>query len=193
MYEQDKVEKELFLDTILIFQCSKDSSLQNITHKQGEMCFFLLNSLKVFENGMLEEGNESSIYRWILKGWFTNLLLQIQLRLAYQPYLPNSIKVGSPTFSSNFNQGWLTNLFFQRLMLSFLVFSKKTTCHLHPTAILLPFSETTCHFDWCCHFLCSQRKWHVVCIILSFSETTRRFSTANAECCWCLVGPTFNL
>ena len=65
------------------------------------------------ENGMLEEGNESSIYRWIFKGWFTNLLLQIHLRCAYQPYLPNLIKVGSPTFSSSFNQGVFTNLTFQ--------------------------------------------------------------------------------
>ena len=48
MYKQDKVEKELFLDTIMIFQCSKDSPLQNIIHKQGEMCFFLMDSLKVF-------------------------------------------------------------------------------------------------------------------------------------------------
>ena len=67
MYKQDKVKKELFLDTIMIFQCSKDSSLQNITHTQGEMCFSLMDSLKVFEkwneNGMLEEGKESSIYR----------------------------------------------------------------------------------------------------------------------------------
>ena len=62
MYKQDKVEKELFLDTIMIFQCSKDFSLQNITHIQGEMCFSLMDSLKVFENGMLEEGKESSIY-----------------------------------------------------------------------------------------------------------------------------------
>ena len=75
MYKQDKVEKELFLDTIMIFQCSKDSSLQNITHTQGEMCFSLMDSLKVFENGMrmgwengmLEERKESSIYRWIFK------------------------------------------------------------------------------------------------------------------------------
>ena len=65
------------------------------------------------ENGMLEEGKESSIYRWIFKGWFTNLLLQIHLRCAYQPYLPNLIKVGSPTFSSSFNQGVFTNLTFQ--------------------------------------------------------------------------------
>ena len=64
-------------------------------------------------NGMLEEGKESSIYRWIFKGWFTNLLLQIHLRCAYQPYLPNLIKVGSPTFSSSFNQGVFTNLTFQ--------------------------------------------------------------------------------
>ena len=63
MYKQDKVEKELFLDTVLIFQSSKDSSLQNITHKQGEMFFSLIDSLKVFENGILEEGKESSIYR----------------------------------------------------------------------------------------------------------------------------------
>ena len=34
MDKQDKVEKELFLDTVMIFQGSKDSSLQNITHKQ---------------------------------------------------------------------------------------------------------------------------------------------------------------
>ena len=62
---------------------------------------------------MLEEGKESSIYRCILKGWFTNFLLQIQLRCAYQPYLPNAIKVGLPNFSSSFNQGVLTNLTFQ--------------------------------------------------------------------------------
>ena len=125
------------------------------------------------ENGMLEEGKESSIYRWILKDWFTNLLLQIQLRLAYQHSLLISIKVGSPTFSS------------KGLCCRFLCSQRKW----HVTCILLPFPKITCHFDWCCRFLCSQRKWHVVCILLSFSETTRRFSAANAECCWCLVGP----
>ena len=177
MYKQDKVEKELFLDPIMIFQCSKDSSLQNITHKQGEMCCSIMDSLKVFENGMLEEGKESSIYRWILKGWFTNLLLQIQLRCAYQPYLPNSIKVSSPTFSS------------KSLCCRFFSSQRKR----HVVCILYCFPETTCHFDWCCRLLCSQRKWHVVCILLSFSETTSRFSAANAECYWCLVGPTFNL
>ena len=62
MYKQDKVEKKLFLDTVMIFQGSKDS-LQNITHKQGEMFFSLIDSLKVFENEILEEGKESSIYR----------------------------------------------------------------------------------------------------------------------------------
>ena len=52
MYKQDKVEKELFLDTRMIFQCFKDSFLQIITHTQGEMCFSPMDSLKVFENGM---------------------------------------------------------------------------------------------------------------------------------------------
>ena len=210
MYKQDKVEKELFLDTIMIFQCSKDSSLQNITHTQGEKCFSLMDSLKVFENrmrmgwenGMIEEGKENSIYRWNFKGWFTNLLLQIHLRCAYQPYLPNAIKVGLPNFSSSFNQGVLTNLTFQiksRLVhqpflpKAYVVVSLVLKENDMSFASYYRFPETTCHFDWCCCLLCSQRKWHVVCILLSFSETTSRFSAANAECYWCLVGPTFNL
>ena len=154
------------------------------------------------ENGMLEEGKESSIYRWIFKGWFTNLLLQIHLRCAYQPYLPNAIKVGLPNFSSSFNQGVLTNLTFQiksRLVhqpflpKAYVVVSLVLKENDMSFASYYRFPETTCHFDWCCRLLCSQRKWHVVCILLSFSETTRRFSAANAECYWCLVGPTFNL
>ena len=48
IYKQNKVEKELFLDTEMIFQGSKNSSLQNITHKQGEIFFSLIDSLKVF-------------------------------------------------------------------------------------------------------------------------------------------------
>ena len=56
-------------------------------------------------------------------------------RLVHQPSLSNSTEVGSLTFSFIFNQGCITNLFFQRLMLSFLQFSKKTTCRLHLTII----------------------------------------------------------
>ena len=81
MYKQDKVEKELFLDTVMIFQGSKESSLQNITHKQGKMFFSLMDSLKVLRMGCLK--NER-------KAQFIN-------------ELP---KVGSPTFSFKFNQGW---------------------------------------------------------------------------------------
>ena len=115
--------------------------------------------------GMLEEGKESSIYRWILKGWFTNFLLQIQLRCAYQPYLPNSIKVGSPTFSSSFNQGVLTNLTFQiqsRLVhqpflpKAYVVVSLVFKENDMSFASYYRFPETTCHFDWCCRLLCSQ-------------------------------------
>ena len=81
MYKQDKVEKELFLDTIMIFQCSKDSSLQNITHTQGEMCFSLMDSLKVFENGM---------------GMGC-------LKKEKALFIDEFSKVSSPTFSSKFN------------------------------------------------------------------------------------------
>ena len=62
MYKQDKVEKELFLDTVMIFQGSKDS-LQNITHKQGKF-FFLSNGLsQSFENEIFEKGKGSLNYR----------------------------------------------------------------------------------------------------------------------------------
>ena len=54
IYKQDKVKKELFLDTIMIFQGSKDSSSQNITHTQGEILFSLMNSLKVMRMGCLK-------------------------------------------------------------------------------------------------------------------------------------------
>ena len=85
MYKQDKVEKELFLDTIMIFQCSKDSSLQNITHTQGEMCFSLMDSLKVFENGMR-------------MGWEMGCLKKEKKAL----FIDEISKVGLPTFSSKF-------------------------------------------------------------------------------------------
>ena len=82
VYKQDKVEKKLFLDTIMIFQCSKDSSLQNITHTQGDMCFSPMNSLKVFENGMR-----------------MGCLKKERKAL----FIDEFSKVGSPTFSSKFN------------------------------------------------------------------------------------------
>ena len=55
IYKQDKVEKELFLDTVMIFQDSKDSSLQYITHKQREIFFALLDSFKVLRMGCLKK------------------------------------------------------------------------------------------------------------------------------------------
>ena len=78
MYKQDKVEKELFLDTIMIFQCSKDSSLQNITHKQGEIFFSLMDSLKVLRMRYLKKERKAL-------------------------FIDKLSKVGSPTFSSKFN------------------------------------------------------------------------------------------
>ena len=78
MYKQDKVEKELFLDTVLIFQGSKDSSLQNITHKHGEMLFSLMNSLKVVRMGCLKKERKAL-------------------------FIDEFSNVGSPTFSSKFN------------------------------------------------------------------------------------------
>ena len=107
-------------------------------------------------------------------------------RLVHQPAPPNSNKVGSPTFSSNFNQGWLTNLLFHIqswlahqlfllkvdvvvccvlkqndmslascclfrnytsfwLMFSFVVFSNKMTCRLHPIVLFRNYTSF-----WCC-------------------------------------------
>ena len=78
MYKQDKVEKELFLDTVLIFQGSKDFSLQNITHKQGEIFFSLMDFIKVLRMGCLKKERKAQ-------------------------FIDELPKVGSPTFSSKFN------------------------------------------------------------------------------------------
>ena len=87
MYKQDKVEKELFLDIIMIFQGFKDSSLRNITHKRGEMLFSLMNSLKVLRMGCLKKERKALFIDELSK---VGLLFQIQSRLHHQPSLPKA-------------------------------------------------------------------------------------------------------
>ena len=107
-------------------------------------------------------------------------------RLVHQSSPPNSIKVGSPNFSSSFNQGVLTNLTFQiksRLVhqpflpKAYVVVSlvlKKTTCHLHLTIVFQKLHVILTDVVICCVLkendmsfasYCLFQKLHVILVL----------------------------